>query len=67
MIDINPKKRKTIDQYLHMFVTESIDQSSDSFPESFHSILYPLGCSFLQPEYLMADEKIVLIYESLSK
>jgi len=43
MIHINPKKRKTIDEYLHLFVSESIDSTSDSFPESFHKTFYPLG------------------------
>lgn len=67
MISLEPKNRKTIDQYLHLLVTESIDSTSDSFPESFHKIFYPLGCAFLQPEFLFGDEKIALIYETTSK
>lgn len=67
MIHINPKKRKSIDEYLRMFVSESMDKNSTSFPESFHKTFYPLGCSFMLPEFLKADEKICLIYHSISK
>jgi len=67
MINLDPKKRKTIDQYLHLLITESMDNSSDAFPESFHKILYPLGWSFLRPEFIFGDEKIALIYETSSK
>ena len=68
MIDIDPFKRKKIDEYLHMFISQpSEEDSSISFPQSFHRIFYPLGCSFLLPEFLMADEKIALIYDNFSE
>jgi phosphoinositide-3-kinase regulatory subunit 4 len=67
MINLDPSKRKTIDQYLNLFLMESMDSQSDSFPRSFHEMLYPLGKAFLQPDFLMADEKIALMYEKTSK
>lgn len=62
MVDVNPLNRKNINQYLLDFVTSSVIEDSYAFPISFKNILYPLGKALIQPEFLLSDDRIGLIY-----
>ena len=67
MIQIDPKKRSNINQYLQIFTSESMMDQNDALPLTFHNILYPLGKTFQQSEFLLADDKIGLIYYNYDK
>lgn len=67
MIQTDPKERMSINQYLHIFISESMLDQNDALPLTFHNILYPLGKTFQQPEFLLADDKMGLIYYNYDK